>query len=42
MLGVLLDAARRGADTGALALLGAVLAGYGALFAHRLWLARRR
>ena len=41
MLGVLLDAARRSADTGALAVLGAVLAGYGLLFAHRLWLARR-
>ncbi|MCX4472653.1 prenyltransferase [Micromonospora sp. NBC_01655] len=41
MLGVLLDAARRSADTGALAVLGAVLAGYGVLFAHRLWLARR-
>ncbi|WP_229402185.1 prenyltransferase [Micromonospora okii] len=41
MLGVLLDAARRSADAGALAVLGAVLAGYGALFAHRLWLARR-
>ncbi|MFE9201338.1 prenyltransferase [Micromonospora sp. NPDC007230] len=41
MLGVILDAARRSADTGALAVLGAVLAGYVALFAHRLWLARR-
>lgn len=41
MLGVILDAARRSADTGALAVLGAVLAGYGLLFAHRLWLARR-
>jgi 1,4-dihydroxy-2-naphthoate octaprenyltransferase len=42
MLGVLLDAARRSADTGALTVLAAVLAGYGLLFAHRLWLARRR
>ncbi|MER5336878.1 prenyltransferase [Micromonospora sp. NPDC002717] len=41
MLGVILDAARRSADGGALAVLGAVLAGYGMLFAHRLWLARR-
>ncbi|WP_326552589.1 prenyltransferase [Micromonospora sp. NBC_01813] len=41
MLGVLLDAARTGAGGGALALLGAVLAGYAALFAHRLWLAGR-
>jgi 1,4-dihydroxy-2-naphthoate octaprenyltransferase len=41
MLGVILDAARRSADTGALTVLGAVLAGYGVLFAHRLWLARR-
>jgi 1,4-dihydroxy-2-naphthoate octaprenyltransferase len=41
MLGVILDAARRSADTGALVVLGAVLAGYGLLFAHRLWLARR-
>ncbi|MCW3816344.1 prenyltransferase [Micromonospora sp. DR5-3] len=41
MLGVILDAARHSADTGALAVLGAVLAGYLVLFAHRLWLARR-
>ncbi|MEU2615081.1 prenyltransferase [Micromonospora sp. NPDC007271] len=41
MLGVLLDAARSSASTAALAVLGAVLAGYGLLFAHRLWLARR-
>ncbi|WP_320066057.1 prenyltransferase [Micromonospora sp. RTGN7] len=41
MLGVILDAARRSADAGALAVLGVVLAGYGMLFAHRLWLARR-
>ncbi|MDG4765016.1 prenyltransferase [Solwaraspora sp. WMMD406] len=42
MLGVLLDTARTGADGGALTLLGAVLAGYAGLFAHRLWLASRR
>lgn len=41
MLGVILDAARRSAHPGALAVLGAVLAGYGVLFAHRLWLAHR-
>ncbi|MEU5942675.1 prenyltransferase [Micromonospora sp. NPDC047548] len=39
MLGVILDAARRSASPGALAALGAVLTGYGVLFAHRLWLA---
>ncbi|MEU3453539.1 prenyltransferase [Micromonospora sp. NPDC006766] len=41
MLGVLLDAVRGSASVGALAVLGAVLAGYALLFAHRLWLARR-
>ncbi|MFD2764899.1 prenyltransferase [Micromonospora eburnea] len=41
MLGVILDAARGSASTGALAVLGAVFAGYGLLFAYRLWLARR-
>ncbi|MFV2022537.1 prenyltransferase [Micromonospora sp. LOL_023] len=41
MLGVLLDAARTGAGGDALALLGAVLASYMGLFAHRLWLAGR-
>ncbi|MFY1651345.1 prenyltransferase [Solwaraspora sp. WMMB762] len=41
MLGVLLDAARTGADGGAILLLGVVGAGYLGLFAHRLWLAGR-
>jgi 1,4-dihydroxy-2-naphthoate octaprenyltransferase len=41
MLGVILDSVRRSANTGAVAVLGAVLAGYGVLFAHRLWLAHR-
>ncbi|MEV4759275.1 prenyltransferase [Micromonospora sp. NPDC049559] len=41
MAGVVLDAALAGTGGTATALLGAVLAGYAALFGHRLWLARR-
>ncbi|MDP9792394.1 1,4-dihydroxy-2-naphthoate octaprenyltransferase [Catenuloplanes nepalensis] len=41
MLGVLLDAASRGADPTAVAVLSAVLLAYAALFAHRLWQSRR-
>ncbi|MEH1013012.1 prenyltransferase [Micromonospora sp. CPCC 206060] len=44
MLGVLVDAAvRPGSGSGSgLVVLSLVLAGYGLLFGHRLWLARRR